>query len=873
MLEPLTSSTDIKGTNVLHVLHVSAFQPPKLTPRATRTIVSQPQAAPSHVSSTSLQRATRLTIQNELLPWTTPSKPQTSILLSLNSSSLEASLPTCPLPIMAGPPGVHTSAVPVFSGLKHLPCPKEAGGGRCTTVACLFGHREEALNTSLDGAYDSPRAHEPPAKRQRTEGLKPVGHDQQGGDGLVGHGGLPQLSPQSSITPVGMPLEDAAPSDGLRVDKSTGGRKRPREGEQVSDGSGVNQLVTEDQELVVSDSHEIAASDLYDPFSPPIPSLLKKPTQPTTANEQLSVKQQTTNASKPAPTSTSSSKVSTSVLQKPPTSEIIKQTPTKPLEITQLTSSPIGPASGVPASSKASDDKPKTAPIQPRKPEALNPRHLQKSPAAHSVRLQLLKLLHAQFERLNEETAKKTSKNPDFKKLGLVLSAQELIWMALDREQHLAVHKTAIYGNLLKQDVVRYKKLTVDDWIKERRKATEKAQPDKKSADAAAVVINTGLTPEQEVHLLKDRLSTSIKGLAPFGYVSEPPTDEQIAMAKAAVEMSKNWEKCDRCTARFQVFPGRNLETGELASGGKCTHHPGRQYLPDRPKGDSSYIPKRYRCCEQDVGESPGCVQGSNHVWKTSDPKRLAALWNYATAPPNDRPDVAKAVCFDCEMGYTVYGMELIRVTATSWPGGAELLDVLVQPFGEILDLNSRYSGVWPEDLARGVSWTKDWRAPEQKPGERKVLQKVSSPEVARDLLFSLIRPDTVLIGHGLENDLNAMRIVHPILADTILLYPHRMALPVRNSLKGLMEVHLNRRIQLDTGDGHDSAEDARAAGELVRLKVQKTWSMLQSYGWKYVDGVLRVPGWKAVPDTPEDILGAEQLAWHYKRYLDAIGK
>lgn len=745
---------------------------------------------------------------------------------------------------MAGQAGAHTSAVPVFSGLKHLPCPKEAGGGRCTTVACLFGHREEALNTSLDGANDGPQANEPPAKRQRTEDLKP--------DGLSGDGGLSRQTPQPGVPPADRAQGDTAPADSLSVDYRTVGRKHPRDGEEVSDGSGGTQPVTRDQQVGVNESDEIAASDLYDPFSPPAPSLLKKPTQSTTASEKTSLNYQSTNIPEPASTSTptSSSQVPRAVPQKPAILETTRPIPTKPLETKKLTSPSVGPASRGPVPNEAKDNSPIPVPAQPRKPEALNPRHLQKSPAAHAVRLQLLKLLYAQFERLNKETAKKASQDSGSNTLVVVLSAQELIWMALDREQHLAIHKAAIYGNLLKQDVVRYKKMTVDDWIKERRKATETAQPEKKPADMAAVVINTGLTPDQEVEILNKRLVTPISGLAVYGYVPIPPSEEEIVSAKAAVDMSKNWEKCDRCTARFQVFPGRNLETGELASGGKCTHHPGRQYLPDRPKGDTTYVPKRYRCCGQDAGESPGCVQGANHVWKTTDPKRLATVWNYAAAPANDRPDIAKAVCFDCEMGYTVYGMELIRVTATSWPDGAELIDVLVQPFGEILDLNSRYSGVWPEDLARGVSWTKDWKAPEQKPGERKILQKVSSPEIARELLFSLIDPDTILIGHGLENDFNAMRMVHPRLVDTILLYPHKRGLPIRNSLKILMEVHLNRRIQIDTGDGHDSAEDARAAGELARLKVQKEWSSMKSDGWKYVDGFLREPGWK--PDTQE---------------------
>ncbi len=55
-------------------------------------------------------------------------------------------------------------------------------------------------------------------------------------------------------------------------------------------------------------------------------------------------------------------------------------------------------------------------------------------------------------------------------------------------------------------------------------------------------------------------------------------------------------------------------------------------------------------------------------------------------------------------MCYTVRGMELVRLTATSWPDGKELLDVLVHPVGEILDLNSRYSGVSPEDIVNAVT-------------------------------------------------------------------------------------------------------------------------------------------------------------------------
>jgi hypothetical protein len=201
-------------------------------------------------------------------------------------------------------------------------------------------------------------------------------------------------------------------------------------------------------------------------------------------------------------------------------------------------------------------------------------------------------------------------------------------------------------------------------------------------------------------------------------------------------------------------------------------------------------------------------------------------------------------------MGYTVFGLELIRLTAVSWPSGEELLDILVHPLGEILDLNSRFSGVWPEDLARAKPWSDATEIQTVKSGlesgsedgevRKKELPVVSSPEVARDLLFSLISPSTPLIGHGLENDLNAIRVVHPSLIDTVLLYPHKAGLPYRNGLKMLMSTQLGVKIQQETGSkvvGHDSAEDARAAGQLVRLKVMEEWKRLKLAGWKVEKG------------------------------------
>lgn len=462
-------------------------------------------------------------------------------------------------------------------------------------------------------------------------------------------------------------------------------------------------------------------------------------------------------------------------------------------------------------------------------------------------------MLHQEYLRLNKDL-KKEAKGDEQR---LVLSDQQLIVKALDEEQHTAIHKAAVYSNLMKNKVMQYKRMKVAQWKTEREEEWKKTHKEDSELDASNEItkIITGLTTAQEVELTK-RLITPIDELTEHGYVPTPPSEEAIEKAKQGVEASKGWEKCDRCQQRFQVFPGRREEDGALTSGGTCTFHWGKTYIAPKALGDRARQPKRYQCCGQEVGDSVGCFTRDHHVFKTSDPKRLASTLQFAQTPENPLAPTDRAVCFDCEMGYTVYGMELIRLTATSWPTGEELLDVLVRPLGEILDLNSRYSGVWPEDLAQAKSWSAESEPAknssnissedgELKPKKKK-LKIVSSPEVARDLLFSLLSPSTPLIGHGLENDLNAVRMVHPTLIDTILLYPHKAGLPYRYGLKMLMDVHLNRKIQQETGPkmlGHDSAEDARAAGDLVRLKVRNEWMDMQRLGWRMVDGKFVAPG------------------------------
>ncbi|KAL9127017.1 MAG: hypothetical protein Q9217_004032 [Psora testacea] len=468
-------------------------------------------------------------------------------------------------------------------------------------------------------------------------------------------------------------------------------------------------------------------------------------------------------------------------------------------------------------------------------PVTLNPRMLPNPPTSHAVRMQLIKMLYDHMSRLNDEIRHSHDPSKD----ALRLSTEDLMVVALDEEEAAAKDNPTVYANVIKLRIMRLKKMRAAEWKEERLKQITKRTLLSASIEPKSTpkVVDTRLKPSEEIAFLPNLLAKQ-NGLAKHGYVTEAPSLEEVAQARQGIEAAQGWEQCDRCKTRFQVFPGRRENDGALASGGQCTYHPAKPRRPI-PKNGADKISKEplYACCNENVGTSSGCTQASSHVFKVSDPKRLALIMPFQQTPQDPlTPGSHTAVCFDCEMGYTTLGLELIRLTATSWPSGDELIDVLVRPLGEILDLNSRFSGVWPKDFANASPYKKDSAMESARRTDddevSNALSMVESPAAARALLFSHLTPETPLIGHALDNDLNASRIIHPSIIDTVLLYPHPRGLPIRFGLKALMKKHLDRDIQMAGAAGHDSKEDARAAGDLVRLQVAEKWRRMESDGW-----------------------------------------
>ena len=460
----------------------------------------------------------------------------------------------------------------------------------------------------------------------------------------------------------------------------------------------------------------------------------------------------------------------------------------------------------------------------------LNPRMLTQPPASHTMRLQLIKLMYVEMSRLNGDIGQSS----DPSEQALKLSERQLIEAVHDEEETAAKDSPAVYANVLKLRIAKLRKMQLSGWKEERVKHEARVVGKSQQKCSAPEPVETGLMPDQEIAFLQ-RLIAKQRGLERFNYVIEKPNQDEISQAEKGVEASNGWEQCDRCKTRFQVFPGRRKEDGALTSGGPCRFHPAkpRRAMP-RDKVDTASRESVFACCSETVGVSIGCTTAPSHVYKISDAKRLALIEPFEETPKN--PGVSEkrtAVCFDCEMGYTTMGLELIRMTATSWPNGKRLADVLVRPKGEILDLNTRFSGVRPEDYARAAPYGEKADQPDhhEAPSSSK-LSVVDSIPAARTLLLSYLDPSTPLIGHAIDNDLIATRLIHPSIIDTVLLYPHPRGLPMRFGLKALMKRHLDRDIQTGGSAGHDSGEDARAAGELVKLRVAETWRRMKAEGW-----------------------------------------
>ncbi|XP_046966308.1 exonuclease GOR-like isoform X1 [Vanessa cardui] len=234
---------------------------------------------------------------------------------------------------------------------------------------------------------------------------------------------------------------------------------------------------------------------------------------------------------------------------------------------------------------------------------------------------------------------------------------------------------------------------------------------------------------------------------------------------------------CVRCDKMFRM-----TREGEYVVEESCGYHWGRI------SGDS-----RHTCCNAPLG-SKGCSTSRFHVWSGTKPGMNGPLEGYVRA----RSPRGGVYAVDTEMCYTTAGLELASIAVIA-ADGRLVYRSLVKPSSPVVDHNTRFSGIRPRDLARATKTLRD---------------------VQNDIL-GFVGSDTILVGHALENDLRALKLLHSAVVDTCALYPHSRGFPLRRSLRALSEELLGRSVQRSSS-GHSPLEDARAAMDLVLLKVNE---------------------------------------------------
>ncbi|CAD6203444.1 GSCOCG00009765001-RA-CDS [Cotesia congregata] len=150
----------------------------------------------------------------------------------------------------------------------------------------------------------------------------------------------------------------------------------------------------------------------------------------------------------------------------------------------------------------------------------------------------------------------------------------------------------------------------------------------------------------------------------------------------------------------------------------------------------------------------------------------------------------------DCEMCTTTEGRELTRICIVDEQMNV-VYETLVKPENKIVNYLTEYSGI-----------------------TEKLLENVTTNlSGVQEKIKELLPPDAILVGQSLCVDLDALKMMHPYIIDTSVIFNITGNRNHKSKLQVLAREFLNERIQ-EKKDGHCPTEDARAALKLAQLKL-----------------------------------------------------
>ncbi|PIO66264.1 hypothetical protein TELCIR_12028 [Teladorsagia circumcincta] len=161
----------------------------------------------------------------------------------------------------------------------------------------------------------------------------------------------------------------------------------------------------------------------------------------------------------------------------------------------------------------------------------------------------------------------------------------------------------------------------------------------------------------------------------PISGLTFPPTPE--------LPFTDTRRRCVRCHAPYRLpIDGRKRVDF-------CIHHT----EPAVYSSDRRFHP----CCGRPQGVA-GCQHSENHV---TDTMLESVLLEFKATPKPTGPSDSRSNAFyalDCEFVYTTVGKEAARITVVDSYGN-EVMDCVFRQEHELVDPNTRYSGLTVEDI------------------------------------------------------------------------------------------------------------------------------------------------------------------------------
>lgn len=204
-----------------------------------------------------------------------------------------------------------------------------------------------------------------------------------------------------------------------------------------------------------------------------------------------------------------------------------------------------------------------------------------------------------------------------------------------------------------------------------------------------------------------------------------------------------------------------------------------------------------------------GCPIASNGMHTFGGISHLISLYEDFEHPPEVSPSSLiskrRAIALDCEMAGGRIGdglvNQVIQLTAIDYFSGEVLISSLVKPTLVVQQWRTNIHGVSQSMMSKAVN-------------NGTALRDLFH---AREVLFSFMNRNTILVGHALHNDLNVLKIAHDRCVDSEVLAKAAINRASHNNgvgLKKLCDGLLGLSVQRSTI--HSCLEDAFAAREAV---------------------------------------------------------